>query len=117
MVSIRSFLKKHGLNAYLGLPLVAKGEVLGVLSIYTKVKDSFADDEIKILSTLSQQAAIAIYNSELYEQTKKQAVELNRINKLQADFTAMIAHDLRLPLQTTIGVVSLMEDGTLGPSQ
>ena len=108
------FLRKHGLNSYLGLPLTAKGEVLGVLSIYTKSKDSFADEEIKFFSTLSNQAAIAIHNSRLYEQTKRQAVELEQTNKLQADFTAMIAHDLRSPLQTTIGAVSMMEDGLFG---
>jgi signal transduction histidine kinase/HAMP domain-containing protein len=109
------FLRKVGLNSYLGMPLVAKGEMLGVLSIFTKFKQSFADEEIQFFAALSSQAAMAIYNSELYEQTKKQAAELEQTNKQQADFTAMIAHDLRSPLQTTIGVVAMMEDSLFGP--
>jgi signal transduction histidine kinase len=109
------FLSKYGLTAYLGLPLIAKGQALGVLSLYTKFKNAFTGEEIQFYSTLSSHAAMAIANSALYEQTKNQAAELERTNKLQADFTAMIAHDLRSPLQTTIGAVAMMVDGVFGP--
>ncbi|HWP56448.1 MAG TPA: ATP-binding protein [Candidatus Acidoferrales bacterium] len=110
-----AFFARHGLISFLGLPLIAKGETLGALSIYTKYEHSFTDDEVKFLSALAAQAAMAIYNSRLYEQTKNQALALDRANKLQADFTAMIAHELRSPLQNVIGVVTLMADGAFGP--
>ena len=108
------FFKKYGLLSCLGLPLTAKGESLGVLSIYTKYEHAFTDEEVKFLSTIAAQAAMAIHNSQLYEQTKNQAAALDRANKLQADFTAMIAHDLRSPMQNVIGVVTMMEDGVFG---
>jgi signal transduction histidine kinase len=110
-----ALLKRQGLNSYLGLPLAAKGEVLGVLCLFTKFKNTFADEEMTFLSALSSQAAMAIHNSELYEVTTRQAARLEQTNKAQADFTAMMAHDLRSPLQNTIGVVAMMVDGLLGP--
>ena len=41
---------------------------------------------------------MAINNAQLYERSTEQAIELDKANKLQADFSAMIAHDLRSPL-------------------
>jgi phosphotransferase system enzyme I (PtsP) len=61
------FLRKHGLVSYLGIPLMAKGEDMGVLSVLTKEEHSFRDEEIKFLTTLAGQAAIAIHNSQLYD--------------------------------------------------
>ncbi|MGH7844820.1 MAG: ATP-binding protein, partial [Candidatus Binatia bacterium] len=110
----KDFFRKHGLVSYIGLPLAAKGESLGILSTYTKYEHAFTDDEVRFLSMLASQAAMAIQNSQLYEQTKKQALELDKANKLQADFTAMIAHDLRSPLTSIIGAAEMMETGLVG---
>jgi len=75
------FYRKHGLVSYLGVPLKVKDDVLGVLSVYTKEAHQFSTEEVEFLSTLARQAAIAIHNSQLYEQTKQQAVELVRANE------------------------------------
>ena len=74
------FFRRYGLLSYVGLPLMAKGECLGVLAIYTKFEHEFADDEVNLLLTIAGQAAIALHNSQLYEQTKKQTLELERAN-------------------------------------
>jgi signal transduction histidine kinase len=52
--------------------------------------------------------------SQLYEQTKKQAAELEQAGKLQADFTAMIVHDLRSPLSVVMGAATTMGEGLIG---
>jgi signal transduction histidine kinase len=75
------FFRRHGLVSYLGVPLVVKDEVLGVLSFYTKEEHRFSNEEVEFLTTLAGQAAIAIHNSQLYEKTKSQAVELERANE------------------------------------
>ena len=76
-----SFFRKHGLVSYLGAPLIDKEEFLGVLSYFTKDKHQFSDEEIEFLNTLAGQAAIAIHNSQLYEQTKKQSGDLSVANE------------------------------------
>jgi signal transduction histidine kinase len=57
---------------------------------------------------VGHQLAIAIHNSSLYQQTKDQAAALDKANKMQADFTAMIAHDLRSPLSNSIGMCEML---------
>ncbi|TAJ87199.1 GAF domain-containing protein [bacterium] len=73
--------RRHGLVSYLGVPLIVKDEALGVLVFLTREEHQFTDEEIEFLSTLAGQAAIAIYNSQLHEQTKIQAAELQRANQ------------------------------------
>ncbi len=75
------FYRGQGLISYLGVPLLIKGQVLGVLVFLTREEHRFTDEEIQFLSILAGQAAMAIHNSQLYEQTKRQAVELEKANK------------------------------------
>jgi signal transduction histidine kinase len=76
-----AFYRNQGIVSYLGLPLVAKDEVLGVLVTLTRQEHQFSPAEIEFLSTLAGQAAIGIHNSQLYEQTTRQAAELERSNE------------------------------------
>jgi signal transduction histidine kinase len=105
---------KQGLISYLGLPLIAEDEVLGVLGLFTKVEHEFSAEEINFLTTLAGRISVPIHNSQLYQKIKNQALELDKANKLQADFTAMIVHDLRSPLMNIISIASLLEDGLFG---
>jgi signal transduction histidine kinase len=55
------------------------------------------------------------FNEKALSKIKKQAVELEEANRLQADFTAMIAHDLRGPISSVINTAELMQEGVFGP--
>jgi len=77
----REFYRKHGLVTYLGVPLTAKGNVLGVLSFYTKEEHRFTEEEVEFSITLAGQAAIAIHNSQLHEQARKQALTPEKANR------------------------------------
>jgi signal transduction histidine kinase/CheY-like chemotaxis protein len=75
------FFRKNGLISYLGVPLIAKGEVLGVLSFYTKREHQFSAKEVEFLATLAGQAAIAIYNARLFEKIDLSRRELELTNQ------------------------------------
>jgi GAF domain-containing protein/AmiR/NasT family two-component response regulator len=75
------FYREHGLISYAGVPLIAKDEVLGVLGIYTKEGHSFSNEEIALLMVLAGQAAIAIQNARLYEETHRSRKELETTNQ------------------------------------
>ena len=87
----RGFFRKHGLIAYLGLPLIVREDSLGVLSFYTREEHEFTREEIEFLSTLAGQAAIAIHNSQLYQETKNQAVELEKSNSAKDELLQAMA--------------------------
>jgi len=75
------FCRRNGLISYLGIPLTVKGEVLGVIVFLTREEHQFTEQEIEFLSTLAGQAAIAIHNSRLYEQTLASRKELELTNQ------------------------------------
>jgi signal transduction histidine kinase len=108
------FFRKHGLISYLGVPLIVKDEILGVLSFYTKEQHEFSDEEVEFLSTLAGQAAIAIHNSQLYEETRNQAVELEKANKGKDEFLSVVSHELRTPLNVIAGYAEMVRQGMLG---
>jgi len=90
-----------GLISYLGVPLLAHGQVLGVLTLYTAQEHDFTEEEIEFVTTLGGQAAIAIRDAKLYEQTKRQAEQLaereriqRTLKELSQDITAMALDQL-----------------------
>jgi GAF domain-containing protein len=76
------FYRKHKLISYVGIPLIVKDEILGVLGFYTKEEHEFTSEEVEFLSTLGGQAAIAIHNSQLYEEARKREAQLQETNRM-----------------------------------
>jgi signal transduction protein with GAF and PtsI domain len=62
--------KKEGLRSLLSAPLSVKGRVIGVLNNYTSRPHKFTAEEIDILTSVANQAAIVIENSELMVKTR-----------------------------------------------
>jgi PAS domain S-box-containing protein len=108
------YFRRNGFISYLGVPLIAQNRVLGILSFYCLQERYFGDEEINFLRTLAGQAAGAIQNSQLYEQTKKQAVDLEKANKVKDEFLGVMSHELRTPLNVIAGYTKIVQDGVLG---
>ncbi|MDP2912066.1 MAG: GAF and ANTAR domain-containing protein [Candidatus Omnitrophota bacterium] len=62
--------KKEGLVSLLCVPLVVKGKAIGVLNCYTSQPHKFTPTEINVLTSVANQAAISIENTELIVKTK-----------------------------------------------
>ena len=107
------FFRRHGLVSYLGVPLIAKGEVLGVLGFYTKEARQFTEEEVEFLKALGGQAAIAIHNAQLYEEIKRQAAELEKASKVKSEFLGFISHELKTPLNVVMGYTGMIKDKIL----
>jgi PAS domain S-box-containing protein len=78
---ISSFYRDYGFVSYLGVPLTAKDEVVGILGFYTKEAHNFTQQEVDLLLTLADQAAIAIQNAQLYEEIDRSKNELETTNR------------------------------------
>jgi len=107
-------MKKEGVESFVQVPVRAEGEVLGIIQLASRTPRSFSDEEVRLLETVGNHMGIAVQRAQLYEETRRQASELERASKLQADFTAMIAHDLRSPLMNITGVAEVMIEGMFG---
>jgi signal transduction histidine kinase len=101
-------------RSYLGLPLISKGSTLGVLSFYSRDKREFSPHDVDFLNALANQAAIAIYNSRLFEQTQSQAAELEQSNRIKDEFLGVMSHELRTPINIIMNYSEALQMGTFG---
>jgi len=62
--------RKESLCSLLCVPLAAKGKVIGVINCYTSTPHDFTETEINILTSVANQAAVAIENAELMVKSK-----------------------------------------------
>jgi signal transduction protein with GAF and PtsI domain len=62
--------KKENLCSLLCVPLAVKRKVIGVISCYTSSPHNFTETEIDILTSIANQAAVAIENTDLLEKSK-----------------------------------------------
>jgi class 3 adenylate cyclase len=67
-----------GFRALLGVPIVLEGDLIGALSVGRNVPGLFADDQVELVRTFADQAAVAIANARLLDAVERQRSELAR---------------------------------------
>ncbi|GAP15592.1 protein containg PAS domain S-box [Longilinea arvoryzae] len=70
------FFAEEGIQSYFGLPMVAKGQLMGVLEIFHRSPLDPEYEWLQLMEALSVQAAIAINNTELFERLQQSNQEL-----------------------------------------
>jgi PAS domain S-box-containing protein len=70
------FLKREGFVTYIGIPLIVKGQIKGVFEVFHRTSLLPTPDWMEFLHTLAGQAAIAIDNSQLFENLQRSNQEL-----------------------------------------
>ncbi len=108
------FFRREGLVCFLGVPMIANGEVLGVLFFLARQELGCGEEEMGFLSTLAGQVAIAIRHSQLFDQIQRQANELRQANKAKDEFLGVVSHELKTPLNVISGYSNMLSEGMLG---
>jgi signal transduction protein with GAF and PtsI domain len=62
--------KKMGLVSMLSVPMSVKDRVIGVINCYTSVPHEFSETEKNLFTTVANQSAVAIFNTELMVKSK-----------------------------------------------
>jgi signal transduction histidine kinase len=91
------------------IPLVLGGTVGAILMLTRRTDNPFAREDIELLQLIGNAAAVALRNAELYG-------EAHDLSRTKSDFMNLAAHELRTPLSVISGYVSMLQDGTFGPS-
>lgn len=77
----RDLAVKEGLSSMLSVPMIVKDKVIGIITVYTKEPHEFSQEEINVLQMVANQAAIAVQNTKLMEETlkAKEALETRKL--------------------------------------
>jgi signal transduction histidine kinase/CheY-like chemotaxis protein len=101
-------------RSYLGVPLIFREQVFGVLSAQSYEPNAYTTADAELLATIATQASIAIQNARAYERLVETADELREVDRLKNQFLANMSHELRTPLNSIIGFSRVMLKGIDG---
>jgi GAF domain-containing protein len=83
---------KAGVKSFLGLPLVAKDRLLGVLFLHSLHPNNFCG-QLPLLTPFANQAAMAIENARLYQIEQKRSVQLAVVNRVARQAASILDLD------------------------
>lgn len=86
------------IKSALSVPLLYRGEIIGVLNLNTLKDNFFTENELKLLTIFADVAAVTIENMRAYQAMEKANLELQQLDKLKSEFVATASHELRTPL-------------------
>jgi two-component system phosphate regulon sensor histidine kinase PhoR len=100
-VADRDHMLRYGAKSILYIPLVTRDEVVGYAELWeSRSKRDFTPEEIALCQAMAQQAAIALANARLYEETSQHADELEILHRVALATSAVVNVD-KLIGQTT----------------
>ncbi len=90
---LKSLLREEGLQSVISVPLVARGEVLGVLNLAARTPRTITPEERSLLASVGQQAGVAVENARLYEHAEVAAAAAER-NRLARELHDAVSQTL-----------------------
>jgi signal transduction histidine kinase len=86
---LNPILRQKGIKSMLGVPLIAAGDVLGVLHVGSLTYREFDRGDVELLQLAGDRAAIAIEHARVYEAERRARV---RLEQIQAVTDAALVH-------------------------
>ena len=102
---------KHETRSLAVVPIVVRGEIIGVLEALNKRDDAhYTEEDLTILATLAALAGQAMRNVNLERKVKVVRIQLAELERLKTDFIAITSHELRTPLGLILGHATFLKE-------
>ena len=112
---IRNLDTNSTIRSYFAVPVVASGEIVGVLQVDSEVVDAFTDEQRSLVASLAPLIGAAIQNARIFTSELETEERLRELERLRSDFIAIASHELRTPLTPLVGFAELMSAGHEAP--
>jgi signal transduction histidine kinase len=93
---LNPILREKGIKSLLGVPLNARGRVLGVIHVGTLTPRHFTPDDVELMQRAAERGALGVERALLYE-------ELRQLDALRHRFVSIASHELRTPAAAVYG--------------
>jgi signal transduction histidine kinase len=112
--------ERIGYRTLLCVPLLREDTATGAIVMRRLTVQPFTDQQIELITTFADQAAIAIENVRLFQELEEKTRQLEVANRHKSEFLANMSHELRTPLNAVIGFSEVLLErifGELNPKQ
>ena len=99
---LNPILREKGLTSLLGAPLIVRGRVLGVIHVGSLVHRVFSPEEVDLLQTAAERAALGLERAILHDR-------LIALDRIRDRFVAIASHELRTPTTAILGSARTLE--------
>src|SRR5436309_1930528 len=96
---LNPILYEKGIKTLLGVPLIVRDTVIGVLHVGTLVHRRFTPEDVQLLELVGERVALAIERAQLHEKTRW-------LDELKLNFVAIASHELRTPATSVYGALT-----------
>jgi signal transduction histidine kinase len=99
------FFLRNGSVSFFGLPLIAGGDALGILCLYTRDEHQFTKEEMAFFNTLAGQTVIALQNARLFEEVHNGHAQLRDLSRQLLDVQESDRRHMARELHDEIGQI------------
>ena len=106
----------------IGIPIFSKGKSIGLIHfLFKEERKDISSLDMETMTTLADQVSIISRNLKLYENLQKinkklqnANVHLRYLDKAKSEFLSIASHQLRTPISSLKGYLSMILDGDFG---
>jgi signal transduction histidine kinase/PAS domain-containing protein len=107
----REYLREVGMAGGMSVPLVAREQVLGVMSLGVGPGRALEEADFALALELSRRVAQSMDNAALYRQAQNALLAAEEAGRAKDSFLAIVSHELRTPLTSIMGWANLLRHG------
>ena len=105
-------LREKGVRSLVGVPLIARGRVIGVLHVGSLERRNFQPSDVQFLQIVADRVALAVEHARLYEEAHVARSEANAAEqalRLRDEFISIAAHELKTPMTSAKAAAQLVK--------